>query len=240
MNFIGLLFDIATSQRTPNSLAVISFNYDIGLDYALSYTKTPYEYFPDINKKSRKIPFLKLHGSLNWTKCPECGKIVHYPLEKIINFYPTGSDVGQTQLRVSTFLNQFHGHEHSFDPTPFIVPPTWNKIEYHRSISTIWKAAAQELSEARNIFICGYSLPTTDYFFHHLLALSLISGEIIDRFVVIDPESHVADRFKQTLGQPVLNVFASSNTSFEEIDKTVGDILNVPPNKQWNERWIGL
>ena len=52
-----------------------------------------------------------------------------------------------------------------------IVPPTWNKTEYHSNLSHVWHEAAVELGSARNIYVFGYSLPETDSFFRYLFAL---------------------------------------------------------------------
>src|SRR5258706_11739933 len=39
------------------------------------------------------------------------------------------------------------------EPEPVIVPPSWNKSDYHQTLSNVWAAAATDLSEAEYIFI---------------------------------------------------------------------------------------
>jgi hypothetical protein len=83
---------------------------------------------------------------------------------------------------------------------PTIVPPTWNKTEYAPSIAAVWREAAKQLSDAENIFVCGYSLPETDTFFKHLFALGAVGNKLINRFWVFDPDLGVAARFRALLG----------------------------------------
>jgi hypothetical protein len=79
-----------------------------------------------------------------------------------------------------------------------IVPPSWNKTEYADSVGHIWQEAARQLSDAENIFVCGYSLPETDVFFKHLFALGSVGRSLIRRFWVInpDPDGSVESRFR--------------------------------------------
>jgi hypothetical protein len=62
---------------------------------------------------------------------------------------------------------------------PVIVPPTWNKTQYHKEIGGVWTEAAKHLSEAENIFIIGYSLPDTDQFFRYLYSLGTVGDTLI-------------------------------------------------------------
>ncbi|MFW6060529.1 MAG: hypothetical protein ACODAQ_10125 [Phycisphaeraceae bacterium] len=72
------------------------------------------------------------------------------------------------------------------DYSPLIVPPTWNKGEYHRELESVWRKAATHLSEAENIIIIGYSAPESDHFFHSLFSLGTMSDAILDRFWILD------------------------------------------------------
>ena len=55
--------------------SIITFNYDLGLDYSLYRYAIPATYCLD-NKDSNLLSYMKLHGSLNWGKCKSCGEIV--------------------------------------------------------------------------------------------------------------------------------------------------------------------
>ena len=67
-----------------------------------------------------------------------------------------------------TKLNAFDVRYPIFDSA--IVPPTWDKAKYRNSIRNVWQYAAQALSEAENIIVAGFSLPSTDDFFKYLYA----------------------------------------------------------------------
>jgi len=56
--------------------SVITFNYDLVLERAIIGERRSVDYkLGQIEKTySSGIPFLKLHGSLNWVYCPDCGR----------------------------------------------------------------------------------------------------------------------------------------------------------------------
>src|SRR5260370_12045892 len=80
-------------------------------------------------------------------------------------------------------------------PEPVIVPPTWNKGRYHGAIESVWRRAAKELSEAETVIIIGYSLPTTDQFFHYLFGLGCVGGHLLRRVILCNPDVEGAARF---------------------------------------------
>ena len=110
-------------------------------------------------------------------------------------------------------------------PEPFIVPPIWNKTDYHKTISNVWAKAAEELSGAEYILVSGYSLPKTDEFFRYLYALGSIGESRIKEFWVYDPDltGNVRQRYESLLGGDVkgkLNFQSEKFRKFiEDIDK---------------------
>ncbi|MGQ0600412.1 MAG: hypothetical protein ACT4QE_01800 [Anaerolineales bacterium] len=234
--FVHLLRDLARGNRPDASAAILTFNYDIGLDHALTHAQCPYSYGldPDIDHKG--IPVLKLHGSLNWVQCPSCGIVIALPLDALKRLHPLES-YEPASFFVSRHLTELNHCGKSLPPEPFIVPPTWNKTEYHKTVSNVWRRAAKELSEATNIFVCGYSLPSTDQFFRHLLALSLSHGQIIDRFVVVNPDSKVAETIRTMLAEPVRSVFHHLGGTFENNFQNMRAQLNLAIDERWNGIW---
>lgn len=100
-----------------------------------------------------------------------------------------------------------------------IVPPTWNKTQYHSKIETVWKRAARELSDAENIFIVGYSHPAADAFFRYLYALGSQGKTAIKRFWVFDPDPAVEERYRERL------IGAGVRSRFQFFQKTFKDAL---------------
>lgn len=55
-----------TRGHRPRNCSVITFNYDVALDYALTFHGVPFDYCLDTPADNQVVPYLKLHGSLNW------------------------------------------------------------------------------------------------------------------------------------------------------------------------------
>ena len=102
-------------------------------------------------------------------------------------------------------------------PEPVIVPPTWNKTQYHSLLSSVWRQAARELAEAERIFVCGYSLPEMDIFFRYLFALGSVGPARIREFLIVDPDPKVGNRFKSILGPETRRAFQFKEGKFGDL-----------------------
>ena len=197
--------------------SIITFNYDLGLDYALYIRRILPDYgLADIDLTNKKfVTYLKLHGSLNWGKCTTCEKITPYrgffqetegKAGRDYNVIPVISKVkklacGSCRKRV--------------EEDPFIVPPTWNKTAYHEEIEQVWKRAALELKDAEYIFVLGYSFPDTDMFFRYLFALGVDMGTTLRGFYVYDIDPAVEERFQSLLSSGIIERFHYYEVPFE-------------------------
>jgi len=78
--------------------------------------------------------------------------------------------------------------------------------------------AAVVLSQSENIFVIGYSLPSTDSFFRYLYALGSQSKTLIQRFWVFDPDKHgkVEARFREMIGQGIEGKFVFHKVGFRD------------------------
>jgi hypothetical protein len=193
-------------KRTNNDftkISFITFNYDVCLEFGL-YTKgIASDYCLDPTCAVLGIKVLKLHGSLNWARCDKCSKIHAFPVGKFVSMRSPVDwiDAGKsTTFEISRELQRLTCCEQSVSATPLIAPPTWNKTSYHRQLETVWKASASVLSDAENIFICGYSMPPTDQFFPYLYALGSVGTSRIRRFWIVNPDTHVRERFLELCG----------------------------------------
>jgi hypothetical protein len=199
-----MLKGLQGGPRPSRSLAVITLNYDLGLDYALYWKSWPIWYGQADTHDPKALPLLKLHGSLNWGYCPECNQIFPWHLD---NYYanrhwtPLGEE-NYFPLDVANHFAGYEGHTHPLARQPYIVPPTWNKSAYHKELSPIWAAAAKEFQEAEDIFVLGYSMPLSDYFFRYMYALSTAGPQPLQRFWVHNPdkEPETEERFRSILG----------------------------------------
>jgi NAD-dependent SIR2 family protein deacetylase len=195
------------------SCSLISFNYDLGLDYALFENRLLLDYaLEDMDTKNNAVTLLKLHGSLNWGKCQSCGKVL--ACRELCETERTGQDY--STLPIISQLKKLRCCSQPLEPGPFIVPPTWNKTALHAEMGRVWERAASELKDAENIFVLGYSLPSTDYFFNYLFALGVDTKTILRKFYVFDINGDVKDRFINLLGSGVIKRFQYFQSSFED------------------------
>lgn len=69
-----------------------------------------------------------------------------------------------------------------------IVPPTWRKQATKPAYEAQWGHISQGLQHVRRIIFIGYSLPKTDLYFRHFLALSLADNPHLPKVYVVNPE----------------------------------------------------
>lgn len=195
-------------KSRPNEISILTFNYDLCLDWALHLFGLRPDYrLPNDGPDDRgSIDVLKLHGSLNWANCEQCG-VVPKRLHSLSQFdqnrmFRSEAD-GTVRLAVAD-ANAFQTCNRcskSFAGEPVIVPPTWNKGGFSSSsMKTVWARAGQHLAEAEYIVIVGYSVPPTDHFFHYLYALGTMSATRFKKILVYNPDGAVEERYRRLLG----------------------------------------
>ncbi len=205
--FGDLLKYLQTEAFPSQTAAVISFNYDIAADMAMYRAGMGPDYIiekPGGNHSP--VPLLKLHGSLNWATDKNTRAIRPLHLQSYFQKYSYQGFDERAEVRLpigSQLVKYFKQCASSeVENEPVIVPPSWNKADYHSALSDVWAAAAKHLSEAEHIFIIGYSLPETDSFFRHLYALGSVGSAPLRRIAVFNPDNSGAtkQRFEALLG----------------------------------------
>ena len=233
MDFVSLMASIKDKDGSLPS--IISFNYDLALDCALHYQQLGIDYCLG-NNNNHDIKLLKLHGSLNWFKSKESNEIIPYDFNKINEWYFAMHALDEEDEKVEINLpKKFSKEKITFKeqellPIPIIIPPTWNKLEfsYNFEIAKVWQKAAEELSNAENIFVIGYSCPETDNFFKYFLALGILGEKLIKKFWVFNPDQSIEDRFKNLLGPRINKKFKFEKLPFSETIKYLDDNSEVP------------
>jgi len=230
-SFAELVNDL-NDDPAHHKCSIITFNYDLALDYALNSIRRPPDYCLSENIKHGYTPLMKLHGSLNWASCSksgECGQIVPWEFADYFKKlkFPFLTEGKPARVHVASNLRR-SGLKHcgqAVTPDPVIVPPTWNKTQYHQQLAKVWSRAALELSQAENIFVSGYSLSESDLFFRYLFALGSVGKPLIKRFWVFDPDEGVRNRFQRLIGQGTRPRFMFRTQRFGEL---VSHIRNEP------------
>jgi len=216
-----------TSERQPKkTVAVLTFNYDIGLDVALRHSGIRFIYGLH-NEPTADVKLLKLHGSLNWFGKNE--NLIYLDVGKMIG----PLNAFKEDLPKQTALSVSRAHPDLLalglvGDLPFIVPPAMSKGEHQRKILPVWKQAALELGEARHIFICGYSLPSTDEFFKTLFALGTVGDDSLLNVVALNPDKPSVERIGGLLGPGALQRFTPLYGVFESLPSLVNKYLKVP------------
>jgi len=229
--FAQLLLHIQNSVHPPNRTSVITFNYDIALDLALLQARKQVDYCTDTAPKNDQnaVKVLKLHGSLHWARKKHQNGIAIASIADHLNGFrdPLSSYAKTTPVVISRELSSLCNEE--VDASPVIIPPTWDKSSYYNFIQPVWRAAANCLSRASQIYVIGYSLPDTDYFFRLLYALGTVGTHPLQHFGVYDiDESRVEDRFRSVLGDGAIQRFEYHCTPF---NSAIGNIKELYKTK---------
>lgn len=183
----------ALVSRMGTSDSILSFNWDILIDNALSFAPgghfdaaCGYGFDPtgieaikgtwlstrcEHQEDSSRRRLFKMHGSMNWLKCPECdavyirkGRKATYPVEAGISSCKADGQVLQ----------------------PMIVPFTWAKKFDLKPYTKIWRGARIALERAERIVVIGYSLPDADFHARDLLLRSACENSVLSRVDLVD------------------------------------------------------
>jgi len=232
-SFSDLLEYLKETAHPKLSSSVITFNYDIALDLAMHHKGQGPQYgFGAKEHVYSPVKLLKLHGSLNWAIRKDTEEVEPLTLKEYFGVYSHRwfEERGTCRIPIGSQLQEYYSKHSEIEvlPEPVIVPPTWNKADYHHLLSTIWGMAASELEEAEYIFIIGYSLPETDAFFRLLYGLGSVGNTPLKKIVVFNPDSsgEVEQRFREMLGPGALARFEYRDLPF---DKSINDIRSMFP-----------
>jgi NAD-dependent SIR2 family protein deacetylase len=180
-------------KRKSRRDTVITFNYDLILDHALSRTGglPSYHLPPSLladppGEQVNSVSVLKLHGSTNWGICVNCMKSIVVLDEKV-----TASPAEFRSLTCRKCQKVRY--------QPLLVPPSWDKSEYRDIMQPVWARAVNELRAATRIIVIGYSMPETDAFFKYLITLGLAGNHQLYKFILVDISAEVATKFENLL-----------------------------------------
>ena len=192
-------------EKQRNSVAIMTFNYDLCLEIAIARAGLRYDYCLNGQCPDGHIPLLKLHGSLNWLGSVGSDKPVIHSIDSFLKLHNAIQSPSPGSMNLVEHLPTW-AKELKIEgpPDPIIVPPTRSKLQHHRQLAGVWREAARHLSEAENIVVIGYSLPETDPFFRELYALGTAGASTIKRFLVYDPDTKgLESRFRALIGPRV-------------------------------------
>lgn len=179
---------------------IITFNYDDLLDrHLIRRLSLKRIYFDQIKPRPSGITvqrhwphplIIKLHGSVNW-RCSqsEFRQIIDAPLLQ----------PGEPAMFLKSIWWAERGTPSPSDAVqPLLVPPIPVKPLAQISLFRfLWTKAYEYLHEARDLVICGYSLPEADR-----LAMSLFTNFVNDHLrnvTIVDPDPTVLRKWRTVL-----------------------------------------
>jgi hypothetical protein len=188
--------------------AIITFNYDVMIDYAAYNLGIPVHYVEAADHDPSSIPLLKIHGSTNWARCtqPDC-KNQFQPLRPAPPPYALFGDEAAVRFdMVGRVMSEAACQTCKAHKTlePIIIPPTWAKDIRDTPLPAIWNKAVSVIREAQQIIVIGYSMPVTDTFFQYLLTLGLSENPHLNRVVIVNPAAawpDTRDRYRSVFSR---------------------------------------
>src|SRR5258708_13971254 len=142
LRFVQLIQMLQDVESGITGVSIITFNYDIALDFALRSARIYPDYcLPKRDNESTTIKLLKLHGSLNLGRPQDNEDIVHFDQ---LEDYSRGLrlaliDQPSTSLNVGASLPALiqERWEINIEPPPVIVPPGFYKTEQHEALKDV-------------------------------------------------------------------------------------------------------
>ncbi len=125
-------------------------------------------------KNQNSIKFIKVHGSINWCKCLNCGLI------SIVENKPFDEFLFNDKVVEKCSSCKKEAKDSSVQLQPEIITPTMIKSISSQLYNNLWREASIELSKASKIIFVGYSLPTADFEFRYLLKRNINPTAKID------------------------------------------------------------
>lgn len=177
-------------ESSRNRTAVVSFNWDVVVETALTNANIPWSYSLSVQAM---VPVLKPHGSINWNR---------YLRENLRNdtdlWRPIGSRSGFS-YPAETPLQNPDQQGISPDLRFMLFPGDPELPEQDKDIQRIWGDVETVLAESSKVIFIGYSLPDYDSFASSFLRKH-ISGEV----EVYNPSTEDQKKYKNLFGGQIV------------------------------------
>ena len=186
---------------------VISFNWDLQAERALSHVGVPWHY--SLNAQGR-LPVIKPHGSINWSR---------HRQEDLYAHYPNWQAVGNTKL---SFDAQCPLADPNLDENVpnlnfMLFPGDSDLPESHDDMQLLWQDAAQLVDKAEKIVFIGYSFPDYDCYPRQFFREWVRDKKI----VAVNPSRYDLDKF------PL--IFDTEGVEIEFCEEKFGDCPYAQP-----------
>ena len=200
------------------NVSIITTNWDTICEQIIAKSTQKADLcFPYYTRHSKNhIKIAKVHGSINWFSCLNCGHVEVKKTKEEINF------LLQKEGEFCKKCKCKQKGTHQF--VPEIITPTMVKSFTHSVYSSIWQNAIDILQKAHKIVFIGYSLPLADFELRQILTKYLPSKAEIDVVLYKDcikkDEREVPeDRYKRTFPKNKMQFYYDGFTTYFDTNK---------------------
>lgn len=207
-NLLAYLCLAHHQDRDKSRPLFIQFNWDLALDRALYYLASWRKKSQPISLEGwiRAFPIPPWYEeNVDYNRCPRIarphGGINWIDSEEINCSGKPGHDLQRVR---KTIKGKEWNHDVWIDPVPIasnndrpdglgdgsfmaIVPPTWRKQASKPAFQDQWSWTLDGLKSVRRIVFIGYSMPKTDLYLRHFLALALAQNDYSPKVYIWNP-----------------------------------------------------
>jgi NAD-dependent SIR2 family protein deacetylase len=192
-------------------LSIITTNYDVviekrlyarleaqeipeRIDFGLSWRAVDGagEILAQARPPSPWLGLYKLHGSLDWLRCPLCDHIYIDPARTIFRGESRRRGVARAQGRAATCVCGYRPLRH------IIVAPSMVRDVRNPNLLTIWHSALEALRTADEWIVIGYSMPPEDVAIRAMLLRAYRGRKRPPRVCLVErgPNEEVENRYR--------------------------------------------
>jgi hypothetical protein len=187
--FISMNWDTVIERRLEDRREVDNFDYRCGAVAAEFPGKGNVVVKRELADKARKMPVVKIHGSVNWLYCDNCRQLYWFPADDAIRVamqLVTTQEAKKLKVQHPEDCERWRCLNCSTVPlTTRIATFSFLKALDFPMFERSWLSAERLLRSADKWVFIGYSLPGADYEFKHLLKRVQLSRKKPPEFVVI-------------------------------------------------------
>jgi NAD-dependent SIR2 family protein deacetylase len=176
---------IAESCKELPENMIVTTNYDTCLEEAIGDDAYTYGEFMDTDRvpaTNRRVPIVKLHGSLNWYSCLNCDRHVTAKPAEIADVFKRGL------YPIVAICPHCQATSHQL-----IIPPIAQKYHDHPVMLDVRRVAEEAFTHADAIFVLGYSFTEIDEYVLRMISRA-IQGDSAKMLVIFDVEGKPFER----------------------------------------------
>ena len=178
--------NFATWLGMRQKSGIVSFNWDLQVELLLTKANLAWSY----STRSKRVPIIKPHGSINWRTHLRKGLRADYP-----HWQSLGPDSKLSYDRIEPLSNPDpSGVNHNLNY--FLLPGDPDLPETDKDAKWLWSEAYRLINMAELIVFIGYSLPDYDSYAQMFFKNST-KGK---RVIVINPSARDLKRFSSVIG----------------------------------------